>query len=875
MAPEADYCLGQAVVPSHYDIEIEPDLDAASFIGTVGIDVEIREVTSRIVLNAVELELHDATVVVGDAVYSAVVSLDDESERATLTLDSELPVGAARISIGFRGALNDDLRGFYRSVYTTDEGVEKTIATTQFEATDARRAFPCWDQPDFKATYTVILIVQDGLMAVSNAAEIARETLESGKVKVSFAETMKMSTYLVAFIVGELEATDPLDVDGTPLRIIAPPGNMHLTPFALDMGAHALRYFSAYYDIPYPGDKLDMVAIPDFSFGAMENLGCITYRETALLLDAEKATHTEAQRVADVIAHEIAHMWFGDLVTMKWWNGIWLNEAFATFAEMKCVDAYKPEWKRWLSFSGFRAMSQETDALGATRPVELTVESPEEANAMFDVLTYQKGSSVLRMIEQYLGQDVFRAGVTRYLKTHAYSNTDTPDLWAALEAESGEPVGQIMDTWIFQGGYPRVTVSANGDHYTLSQEQFRFLGQGEKTWLVPLLYRSSDGEDRVVLGGDPVSIEAGEDLVVNAGGEGFYRVKYEGDLAEGVVARLADLDPIERYSVVSDSFAYVLAGDLRADDFLLLVSNLTDEEELDVWAAVLSGLGELDRVASSSDREAMQNFVTGLVSQKADELGWAVGDGESDRRRALRGLLLKSLGNLGNDRGTIEMARTVFASADDVDPEIADAALMIVAANGAVSDFDGFIESSEEADDPQSKIKYLRAATQIPDTAAAERMFAMVLDGTIRSQDAFWVVALLLGNRETGAFIWELVMENWDATVASMPVLNVRRMLDLIQYRSEPDVAASIMEWFETHEIPSGEKHVAQKMEQLQVRVALRAREASLAPPEGGTCSQPSVSPQQPQRQVAAGDDLLALNGQPDVRDHCGDPAGS
>lgn len=826
MASEADYRLARSVVPSHYDIEIEPDVEDASFSGSVGIEVDITEATSTIVLNAIELDLYDAKITVQGTTHDVVVSLNEDKERATLTLDSEIPVGPAHIAISFTGSLNDDLRGFYRSVYKTDDGIDKTIATTQFEATDARRAFPCWDQPDFKATFTVTLIVEEGLMAVSNAAEVSREELDSGKMRVTFAQTMKMSTYLVAFIVGELEATEPVDVDGTPLRIIAPPGNGQLTSFALDMGAHCLRFFSSYYDIPYPGDKLDMVAIPDFSFGAMENLGCITYRETALLLDTKKATQAETQRVADVIAHEIAHMWFGDLVTMKWWNGIWLNEAFATFAEMKCVDAYKPEWKRWLAFSKFRALSQETDALSATRPVELAVESPEEANAMFDVLTYQKGSSVLRMLEQYLGEETFRAGVTRYLKTHAYSNTDTPDLWAALEAESGEPVGEIMDTWIFQGGYPRVFVSPDGGGYRVSQEHFRFLGQGNNTWRVPVLYRSTEGEDRVILGDEPVMIQAGDDLVINAGGEGFYRVTYEGELFDGIIERLTDLDPIERYSVVSDAMANVLAGDAMGADFLSLVSRLTDEDDPDIWAVVLSGLDELDRIVSSDDREAMQRFVTELVSHKADELGWVVEDGESERTRAMRGLLLKSLGNLGKDRETIETARTILGADDSVDPEIADAVLSIVAANGSVDDIDGFLDMSESAVDPQTKIKYLRAATQIPDNAAAERLVDMVLDGTIRSQDAFWVIALLLGNRDTGTYVWGLITENWDATVAAMPVLNGRRMLDLIQYRSEPGVAADIMRWFKTHEIPSGGKHVSQKMEQLQVRVALRERES-------------------------------------------------
>jgi puromycin-sensitive aminopeptidase len=826
MSPEAAYRLPRTVVPSHYDIAITPDLENASFAGAVGIDVDIAKATSTVVLNAIELDLQQAHITAGGVDYEARISYDEDQERVTLTVSSELPVGPARLALSFTGILNDDLRGFYRSVYTDDDGVEKTIATTQFEATDARRAFPCWDQPDFKATFSVTLTVDDGLMAVSNAAEVSRNQLTGGKVEVNFAETIKMSTYLVAFVVGELEATEPVDVEGTPLRIIAPPGNMRLTPFALDVGAHALRFFSDYYDIPYPGDKLDMVAIPDFSFGAMENLGCITYRETALLLDVEKATQAEAERVADVIAHEIAHMWFGDLVTMKWWNGIWLNEAFATFAEMKCVEAYRPDWKRWLAFAQFRAMSQETDALRSTRPVELAVESPEEANAMFDVLTYQKGSSVLRMLEQYLGEEDFRAGVTRYLKTHAYSNTDTPDLWKALGDQSGKPVGEIMDTWIFQGGYPRVTVSVEDGGYRIAQEHFRFLGQGDQTWNIPVMYRSADGEGSVVLGDEPAFIEAGEDFVVNAGGEGFYRVMYEDGLGGDGEFRLVDADPLERFALVSDAFANVLAGDAMAADFLSLVSNLKAEDELDVWAIVIGGLGELERVVSSDDREAMHEFVIGLVSAKAEELGWQPGDDDSDRTRALRGLLLRTLGVLAKDRGTIDEARSVYSSGGAVDAEVAEAALMITAANGTADDFDDFIELSEGAKDPQMTIKYLRAATAIPDPAATKKMIAMILEGDIRSQDAFWVLARLIGNRDTGALAWERIEAEWEPILASMPVLNVRRMLDLVQYRSEPDVAATIMRWLEAHPLPSGEKHVAQKMEQLQVRVALRERES-------------------------------------------------
>jgi puromycin-sensitive aminopeptidase len=827
MATEADYRLPRTVIPTHYAITLEPDLEAATFTGTVVIDVDVVEPIMEIVLNAIELDIVSAKVTHGYQTMDSEVMLDEETERLTLGLNYSIPSGSASITIAFTGILNDQLHGFYRSTYTMPDGASKTIATTQFEATDARRAFPCWDEPDLKATYTVTLIVDDGLLAVSNAAEVGRQNLDGGKVKVDFAETMKMSTYLVAFIVGDLEATDPVDVDGTPLRIIAPPGNSGLTPFALEMGAHALRYFSEYYDIPYPGDKLDMVAIPDFAWGAMENLGCITYRETALLLDRDNATQAETTRVADVIAHEIAHMWFGDLVTMKWWNGIWLNEAFATFAEIKCVDAFEPAWNRWLSFASSRASSQETDALAATRPIEIEVASPEEANAMFDVLTYEKGSSVLRMLEQYLGEEPFRAGVTRYLKTHEYSNTETADLWAALEAESGEPVGKIMDTWIFQGGYPRISVSHTDSGVTLSQQQFRLIGDGEGSWRVPVLYRTPGGTAKTLVAAEPVALEAQDGIIVNAGGEGYYRVTYDADLLPALMDSFGDLEGTERFAVVSDAVANLLRGDMSGNDYLALIEMLEGEDELDVWRMGLAGLAELNRIVSSDDRPALQTFVTDLVGPKADELGWTVGADESDRTRATRGLLMTSMGTLGNDQETITRARSIFNGEGDVDAEVADAALGVVAAHGDMATFDELIARSEASDTPQGTVKYLRAATQVPDPQAGSKMFTMVLDGDIRSQDSFWVLALLLGQRQNGVLVWSLMRENWDAMIDVLPPQAGRRILDLVKYRSEPEAAASIHEWFEDHTISGGEKFIQQSLEQLDVRVGLREREAN------------------------------------------------
>ncbi|MBT8198837.1 MAG: M1 family metallopeptidase, partial [Acidimicrobiia bacterium] len=459
------YRLPRTVLPTHYELVMEPDLEAATFRGSVVIDVEVASPTSVIELNAAELEF-DSVMARSDVwgERPAMVTFQPEYERATLHFEAPLDAGGWTIEADFRGILNDRLRGFYRSTYLDHEGVEQVIATTQFESTDARRAFPCWDEPDFKATFGVTLVVDDGLAAISNGAETAREVRDDGKVVVHFAPTMKMSTYLVAFVVGRLEATAPVMAGGVPLRVIHVPGKSRFTSFALEAGAFALEYLAGYYGIPYPADKLDLVGIPDFAWGAMENLGCVTFRETALLVDPSEATQGELQRVADVIAHEIAHMWFGDLVTMKWWNGIWLNEAFATFMELKTVDAFRPEWRRWVSFAaegGVGSSSIDIDSLQATRAIEFPVESPDDADAMFDALTYGKGAAVLRMLEQFLGEEKFRTGVSDYLQWFSHGNAETKDLWDALEKATGVPVAEMMDTWIFQGGVPIVEVASS------------------------------------------------------------------------------------------------------------------------------------------------------------------------------------------------------------------------------------------------------------------------------------------------------------------------------------------------------------------------------------------------------------------------------
>ncbi len=366
------YRLPTTVRPRRYDLTISPDLDRRDFVGQVQIEVTVAEPTATVVMNAAELEILRAWVVDGDGVRidTASVELDAATERVTLTLQRTLRPGDARVHVEFVGTLNDRLAGFYSSTYTAPDGSQKTIATTQFESTDARKAFPCWDEPDAKAVFGVTLVVEQGLTAISNAPVAGETILASGKRAVRFEDTMVMSTYLVCFVVGELETTDAVMAGNVPVRIVHRPGVGHLTRFGLEIGTFALEWFARYYDIPYPAAKLDLIALPDFASGAMENLGAVTFRETLLLADEATASRAELERVADVVAHEIAHMWFGDLVTMRWWNGLWLNEAFATFMEIACVAAFRPEWDRWTSFGIYRSMAMNVDALHSTRPIE-------------------------------------------------------------------------------------------------------------------------------------------------------------------------------------------------------------------------------------------------------------------------------------------------------------------------------------------------------------------------------------------------------------------------------------------------------------------------------------------------------------------------
>jgi puromycin-sensitive aminopeptidase len=835
------YRLPTTVAPERYEIRLTPDLATATFTGEETVSIRVHEPVRHIVLNAAELELRTISVQAADGrIIGGDVVLDSENEQATLKLSAEIIPGQWQLRIFFSGILNDKLHGFYRSTYKDAYGEEKPLASTQFESTDARRAFPCWDEPAFKAVFAVTLVIDPQLTAISNARLIREIDLpDVRKKEVVFADTVKMSTYLVAFIVGEFEATEPVTAGNATLRVWAVPGKRHLGRVAMEIGSFSLSYFSTYYDIPYPGDKLDLIAIPDFASGAMENLGAITFRETALLVDPEKATRGELERVADVVSHENAHMWFGDLVTMKWWNGLWLNEAFATFMEMLAVDAWKPEWRRWESFTVSRAAAMQVDGLKSTRPIEFPVQRPEEAAGMFDVLTYEKGASVLRMLEQYLGADAFRDGIRLYLQRHEYANAETTDLWDAIEASTGQPVRALMDSWIFQAGYPLVSVARTAAGLVLSQEIFQYLADSERSdrrWHVPIFLRAgingrtfaktillSDRQSSVELPGKP------DWVVVNAGAHGFYRVRYSADLLESLRRDpQKQLSAVERFGLVSDTWAATLAGLTALPEYLDLIGGLRDETDINVWTAVLGAAHQLNRIVDDAQRRVLQERLRAILLPAVERLGWAARPGENELESQLRGDLIAALGTVAEHGACQKRARELYGlyekSSASVDRNLIPGLVAIVAYTGNRADYDKFESKFKNAQTPQEETRYLFALASFRPADLIERTLQLTLNGEVRTQNAPYLMRNILLNIDARAKAWHFMTENWDEMLKQYPDNSIPRMCEGIVGLVSAELETEVKDFFSKHPVKQGTKQLEQHLERLHVAVTSKER---------------------------------------------------
>ena len=683
--PEA-FVLPGAVRPSKYTIKLEPDLDQFTFRGEENIAIEVVEATSEIVLNAIELQVATATLYKDGATIKATdIRLDTSQETVTLDFGQPVTLGKGELALTFTGILNDKLHGFYRSQYVGPEGDQRYLASTQFEATDARRAFPCWDEPAHKAIFEVTLVVPSGLKAISNTPVVAEAQPRSGITEVRFAETPVMSTYLLAFIVGDLTSIESQyqGTDGsTRVAVWTTRGKEEQGRFALDTSVKLLRFFNEYFGIPYPLEKLDHIALPDFAAGAMENWGAITYRETALLVDEANSSAGTRQRVAEVVAHEMAHMWFGDLVTMQWWDDLWLNESFASWMGTKSLDWLFPDWEMWTQFVNMdtnRALT--LDGLKNSHPIEQPVNNPAEVNQLFDAISYSKGASIIRMLEQFLGPDAFQRGLQGYLSAHQYGNARTEDLWSALESASGEPVTSIMDTWTKQMGYPVLQVEAAGppDHreLVLSQERFvydrllEYHGPEPEVWRVPIRITHGvkepatllmDGRQvRVSLEG-PAATGDPHWFKINPLQTGFFRVNYQPEDWERLVPaiRSQQLPAADRLGIQNDAYSLSRNGLLPVTQFLSLTRAYSNETDASVWGDLSSNLRDIEVLLTGQPHfQHYQDFARAIFKPAANRVGWEAQAGEGHLDAILRSILLSQAGSYG-DQEVLDQASVRF-----------------------------------------------------------------------------------------------------------------------------------------------------------------------------------------------------------------------
>ncbi len=840
------YRLPASIVPSRYDIRLVPDLEAAVFDGQETIALDVLQPSEEVVLNAADLTIDSAQLENGAGErWTCAVRLDAATERLHLRPPQPLTPGNWRLSLAYRGTLNDRLRGFYRVNYTDPGGQPRLLAATQFESTDARRAFPCWDEPSFKAVFSLTLAVPLDLAAVANT-NVVSESVENGRNVVQFADTMRMSTYLVAFAVGRLEIPPARVVGRTPTRVITLPGKQNLTGFAQAIGEHSLRYFENYFGLPYPGDKLDHLGLPGFASGAMENLGLITYRDSALLLDEPNSGLAERGSVADVIAHEISHMWFGDLVTMAWWNGIWLNEAFATFMAAKAVDAWRPEWDRWTEFGVARATALATDGMHHTRPIEFPVESPTDSEAMFDVLTYEKGGSVLRMLEQHIGEPTFRDGVREYLRRHAYANADTPDLWKALGDVAGKQVPDLMQGWVFQPGHPLIEVRREPGGLNLHQRRFTYLSpearpEGasapDQRWIVPLQIRlhSADGPTTVrhLLEGEEAVLPAPPDFrwaVVNAGGNGFYRVHYSPELLEPLLDNLNELTALERFNLLNDTWALTKAGRFPIAEFLELTRRYQDETDRNVWTVLRSALGSLRNLIDAELERPFAAFVRDRLAPAATRLGFKPMAGETDLTRQLRGELLQALGTLGEAPEVQRWSSELYSAGNvggGIDPDLWRAALAIRAHTGDEAHYEELFQRYESHPDPQEQRRARGALLGFRPEALVRRNLERTMDGRYRLQDAPNQVMASLMQPHSRGLAWQHLKTHWPEMKEKFPRFILHWVWLGITELTRPNWEAEVREYVARIKLDLGGKVVRQYLERLHVGVLMYQREAA------------------------------------------------
>jgi puromycin-sensitive aminopeptidase len=819
-------------------VEVDP-ARRRSVRGEVAIRVAIGKPARSIEVHAAELRVQRAWLEAGGRTLRGEIEPHPERETVAVRFAERLPAGEATLRLRFAGRLREDLRGLYA---TRSEG--RRYAFTQLEAAEARRFFPCFDEPCFKARFRISLTTDARNAAVSNGPIEHSELIDRGRKTVRFAETPLLSTYLIALAVGELEASEPHRLGPTEMRVWHVPGKRGLAALALETAA----------DLPYPYGKLDLVAVPDFEAGAMENAGAVFFRETLLLVDPATVTLTEKKRVAEVICHELAHMWYGDLVTMAWWDDLWLNEAFATWMAFHIVDRWKPEWKMWSDFQHHRSAALRLDALRHTHPIHTEVRTPSQATENFDLITYEKGASVVRMLERYLGEKAFRAGVRTYIRRHREGNARSIDLWRALSEASGEPVEPIVRSWIEQAGLPMLSFrrrEAKG-RTSLEVRQQRFTAYPRETrqtrradgaragrWLVPCVVRVAGrrGDGRLVRklvsrAKERIDLGQGRPRFVygNADEVSFLRPRHEEDELRTLGSNRARLSPIERMGLLDHQWALVRAGRAPIQSFLELVEVFESEQDPDVLRTLRAPLALLeDRLLPTSDGETRSQLRAWIVegfSPALLELGWTPAGAESEDTRLRRAVLMGILGEIAEWAPAMEAARRGFdaylADRHSLDPNLADPVVALAARTGDANRFTTLLAAAETAATPQERRRFLMALAEFRRGRLIARACALTLTPRVPTQDVALLLARLLGNPAARHRTWEFIQQRWAVLRRRMPPMLATRLIEATPALGDRAHRRDVASFFRAHPVPAGERALQQALERFDLDQAFR-----------------------------------------------------
>lgn len=814
--------LPSHVVPKRYSITLFPNLNEFTFSGEEEILLELTESVSEITLHAIELEITSAEIIKGaKKLKSAKITYDEKSETTTISFDKIIVKGDAKLKLIFTGILNDKMHGFYRSKYK-HQGKDQHMAVTQFESTDARRAIPSFDEPARKAIFDVRLIIPEDHVAISNTIETEIAEHSPGYKIVTFEPTPKMSTYLLAFIVGKFEHIEAKTKSGVKVRVFTTHGKKHQAKFALDTATKVLEFYEEYFGIPYPLPVLDLIAIPDFASGAMENWGAVTYRETALLVDEELSSTANKQWVALVVAHELAHMWFGNLVTMEWWTHLWLNEGFASYIEYLAVDKIFPSWKIWTQFVYMdHSKALELDGLKNTHPIEVEVHHPGEISEIFDAVSYSKGASIIRMLATYLGEEIFKKGLQIYLKKHKYSNASTLDLWEALETASGKNVKKIMENWTGKPGYPLVSILDKNNKLKLTQVRFFSspLSANEDDnalWSIPL--------DSFLFSKKSLFMPKPKGfLKLNRGETSFIRVQYPSSilrlLEEPISKKI--LVPEDRFGLIRDAFMLSQSGHSCTADALDLVQAYYKEDNFIVWAEIISNLRTIGNLISKENYyDQYKAFCRNILKSIATKIGWEKEPQESHSRTLLRGVVLFAYGANG-DGNTIQKAREIFKEIligkSKIDSDLRGIVYNLVAENGGDKEYLQFKSLYAVTPFQEEKDRIFRALCSFRDKTLLKKSLEMAFSDQMRAQDRFKAISFIWANPAGQDLAWEYIQNNWELITKMFAGGHLyARFIQPAVHFVDDAKALEIENYFKNHSSVGLERTIAQVVEQIR-----------------------------------------------------------